>query len=79
MKKRLALIILMTLQTATLRAGWFSPDEETIELRKELTQQQQATGDWKTIAGALAIAAILTFVIGTMLGSKTRREHETNQ
>ena len=69
------LIITSTAFTSTAHAGWFGPSQEVIDLQNQLTQQHSNTGYWMTVAGCLAIFVIVAFIIGTILGSKVRKNH----
>jgi outer membrane biogenesis lipoprotein LolB len=49
------------------------------QAQQHLMQQQTATGNWQLAAGILAVSCILLFLIGAMLGSRTRRNrNDTN-
>lgn len=78
---RCIILILLAMAIPKAQAGWFNNNETEKELQQELAQteeqllqQRKATDQWEIIAGALAVACILLFVIGTALGAKTRHE-----
>ena len=50
-----------------------TPQQQLQQAQQQLVQQQTSTGNWQLVAGVLAVGCILLFVVGAMLGSKTRR------
>jgi hypothetical protein len=72
MKKLITASIALALTTAA-HASWFGPSQEVIDLRNQVAQQVNAIGFWHIAAGCLALFAIITFIVGTILGSRTRR------
>ena len=80
MKKLITTLALFT--TPALHAGWFSSDNAQQQLQQaqaQLMQQQASTGTWQLAAGVLAVGCILLFIIGAMLGSRTRRNAKRTQ
>ena len=78
MKKLLTTSTALALITITSYAGWFgsgSPSQEVVNLQNQLAEQHNATGFWTIVAGVLALFAIITFITGTILGSKVRKTH----
>ena len=73
---RLIILILLLLAAET-KASWFgSSDERTrrIETEQRLVEQRNQTQKWQLIAIALGAGG---FVVGTILGSRTRRHGST--
>lgn len=73
------LFILLAAACPKVQAGWFNNNEaekllqqELVQSKELLLQQRKATDQWEIIAGTLAVACILLFVIGTAIGAKTR-------
>ena len=64
------LIIALAFVTASAQAGWFGPSEQEINLQHQLAQQHTNT---LIIAGILILCVIVAFIVGTMCGSRTRR------
>ena len=69
MKSLIIVSTYLALITTTAHAGWFGPCEEVISLHNQLVQEHSATGFWGIVVGCLALFAIITFIIGAMLGS----------
>ena len=78
MKRLITSLTLLT--SSALLAGCFrgggsdqTQQQQLQQVQADLVRQQAATGNWQLAAGILAIACILLFLIGAMLGSRTRR------
>ena len=77
MKRLITSLTLLT--SSALLAGCFrgggsdQTQQQLQQVQAKLVQQQAATGNWQLAPGILAIACILLFLIGAMLGSRTRR------
>lgn len=81
--KKIIITIMLLIHTA--QAGWFSSDSDKIQqqlqqvqqhlqqTQEQLNRQQASTGTWQVATSSLAVSCILLFVIGAMLGSRTRR------
>ena len=50
-----------------------TPQQQLQQAQQQLVQQQASTGNWQLAAGILAVSCILLFLIGAMLGSRTRK------
>jgi hypothetical protein len=75
MKKMILLLIL----AANAHGGWFDQGEKAererrIAAEQQLQQQRQTNGGLAILAGIMGIGAVTLFIIGTALGSKTRRD-----
>jgi hypothetical protein len=73
MKKLITAGIVLAFITPSAHAGWFGPSQEVIDLRNQVAQQLNALGFWHIVAGCLALFAIIAFITGCILGSRTRR------
>ena len=75
MKKHIiALAFMLALITTPLNAGWFDQDEKKIhELQEAVQDQRDATRAFQSLALVLAVTNVISFTIGTILGSRTRR------
>lgn len=72
----LALSLALALNTTTMHASWFGSEEEKqrrIQVEQQLNQQRKETGGWQIVAGTLAVFTGIAFTVGTILGSRTRR------
>jgi hypothetical protein len=76
MKKFIFTILLALVMGGSSFAGWFdNKDQQRLQqTEQQLEQQREITGGWQIIAGALAIGAVVLFVVGTAIGSKARKE-----
>jgi heme/copper-type cytochrome/quinol oxidase subunit 2 len=70
MRKLITASIALALITTTAQAGWFGPSDQEINLQNQLSQQHTNT---LIIAGILILCVIVAFIVGTILGSRTRR------
>lgn len=64
-------------------ASFLGPSASEQEARQRLStvenqlfHQRQSTEGWQGAAGAMAISAIVLLLLGTALGSKTRRKYQ---
>ena len=78
--KTLIITPLTLLTTSALLAGCYggggsdqTPQQQLQQAQTQLMQQQASTGSWQLAAAILAVSCILLFIIGTILGSRTRR------
>ena len=78
--KKLIITPLTLLTTSAILAGCNggggsdpTAQQQLQQAQAQLMQQQASTGSWQLAAGVLAITCILLFIIGTILGSRTRR------
>ena len=70
----IALAFMLALITTPLNAGWFDRDEKRIhELQEAVEDQRDATRAFRSLALFLAVTNLISFTIGTILGSRTRR------
>ena len=77
MKRTLVLITTVILLAVTpAPAGWFDDEEKQrlAEAQQQLDQERQRSGGLEIIVGVLALGAVTLLIIGTALGSKTRRD-----
>ncbi len=77
-QRRILLLILLFLLTAgPVNAGWFDNKEEKllIEAKEQLEKERQNAEIWQLRASALAIGCVSLLIVGTILGSHTRRAH----
>jgi len=72
MTKLVLITILMLTLTSCSRAGWFFNTDN--ELKQQLQHEQQKNRELLYVSFALGIGCIGSFLAGTMIGSKTRRE-----
>jgi hypothetical protein len=87
MKQVLILITVLLLVCTSAQAGWFSksPDptleykEKITVLENQLSAQNRALNNWQIATGSLAAVSVLLFVIGTSLGSITRKHYGTGR
>ena len=81
MKHILILIIGLLLFSPSAHAGWFSskPDPLLVMqikidgLEHKLAAQHQSLNRWQVATGSLAVGCAFLLIIGTALGSKTRK------
>jgi hypothetical protein len=76
MKKLITTLISLALITTTAHAGWFgsgTPDPQIITLQNQLAEQHGATSFWIIVAVVLGLFAFIAFIVGSILGSRTRR------
>jgi len=81
MKHILTLIIGLLMFSPSAHAGWFSskPDPQVVmqlkidSLEHKLTAQTQSLNRWQIAAGSLAVGCAFLLILGTALGSKTRK------
>ncbi|WP_395741696.1 hypothetical protein [Prosthecobacter sp.] len=81
MKHILTLIIGLLLFSPTAHAGWFSlkPDPLLVMqikidgLENKLAAQNQSLNRWQIATGSLAVGCAFLLILGTALGSKTRK------
>lgn len=81
------IILCLALCSVTAEASWFSkkPDpldvaqEKITALENQVSSQASSLNRWQMTAGSLGIACILTLIIGTALGAKTRHHHESSR
>ena len=50
-----------------------TPQQQLQQAQAQLVQQQTSTGNWQITAGVFAIGCIVLFVVGTAIGSRTRK------
>ena len=82
--KHLILIICLLLCSVTAQASWFSkgPDplveanEKIVALEDHLSAQAIQLNRWQIASGSLGIACVLFLIIGTALGSTTRKYYD---
>jgi len=75
MKHILILILVLLLNSGPVHALFGNEDRQRwIETEKKLNQQRESTGGWQIIAGLFAIGGITLLVVGTALGSRTRKD-----
>ena len=56
-----------------------SQEQQRLDEQQHLNvEQQQLTNRWQIVATILAAGVTIALVIGTAIGSKTRRGHEAN-
>ena len=77
MKKLLLIPILMRTFEASSLAGWFSNDHEQA-LQQQLQHEQKKSSVLTGIVFVLGAGSIVTLVVGTIIGSKTRRDSHEN-
>ena len=85
MKRLLILIIGLLLFSPSAQAGWFSskPDPLLVMqikidgLENKLAAQHQSLNRWQLATGSLAVGCAFILIIGTALGSKTRKHYES--
>lgn len=68
-----AFITTLAFINTTAHANWFGPDQEIVNLQNQLAEQHGATSFWIIVAVGLALCAIIAFIVGSILGSRTRR------
>ena len=81
MKQLLTLIIGLLLLSPTAHAGWFSskPDPLLVMqikidgLENKLAAQNQSLNRWQIATGSLAVGCAFLLILGTALGSNTRK------
>jgi hypothetical protein len=81
MKHIIILIIGLLLFSPSAHAGWFSskPDPLLVMqikidgLENKLAAQHQSLNRWQIASGSLAVGCAFLLIIGTALGSKTRK------
>ena len=81
MKHLIILIVGLLLFSPTAHAGWFSskPDPLLVMqikidgLENKLAAQNQSLNRWQIATGSLAVGCALLLILGTALGSKTRK------
>jgi len=79
MMKFLLIPILMLTFEASALAGWFSHDNQREhQLEQQLHQEQHYNNDLTVIIVVLGVGCVVTFIAGTIAGSKTRRESNEN-
>jgi high-affinity Fe2+/Pb2+ permease len=87
MKKLILPALLMLTFEASSIAGWFTRDDHQNEnlLQQQILQEQQREQQLQqhnttltAIVVVLGVGCIITFVAGTMIGSKTRRAANEN-
>jgi len=76
MKHYLLPSFLLALYTTPILAGLFGPDEETIELRKRVAEQQTDNSVLIIVIGILIAVAIINLIVGAILGSRTKKKGE---
>jgi hypothetical protein len=72
--KRLTLLFIALTTVTHLHAGWFSDNDTEQRIRfydQMLDRQKTETGNWQVIASGFAIGAVILFVVGAALGSKS--------
>jgi len=85
MKHLITLIIGLLLFSPAAHAGWFSKDTELLNEAKErigvlesrLLSQSINLDNWRIAAGSLAVGCAFLLLIGSALGSKTRKHDES--
>ena len=72
-------LLVLTFQASCL-AGWFSHDDHQHEkqLEQQLQQEAHHNSSLTTVIVVLSIGCVVTFVVGTMVGSRTRRQSNEN-
>lgn len=81
MKHLLTLIISLLMFSSSAHAGWFSskPDPLLVMqikidgLENKLAAQNQSLNRWQIATGSLAVGCAFLLILGTALGSKTRK------
>lgn len=81
MKHLIILIVGLLLFSPTAHAGWFSskPDPLLVMqikidgLENKLAAQNQSLNRWQIATGSLAVGCAFLLILGTALGSKTRK------
>jgi hypothetical protein len=76
---KIFLIILMVFTlTVSSNAGWFDNDSQREQqLEQQVQQEQHTNGDLSGIIVVLGISGVILLVVGTAIGSKVRRDHES--
>jgi lysylphosphatidylglycerol synthetase-like protein (DUF2156 family) len=76
MLKFILIPLLVLTFAASSMAGWFTHEEDhrhEQQLQYELNQERQQNGNLGAGIVVLGVGCVLTLVIGTMIGSRTRR------
>ena len=75
MKIFLIILFMMLTFEASSHAGWFISDDHEHEqhLEQQIQQVQHTNDNQAGVIVILGIGCIITLVVGTMIGSKTRR------
>lgn len=73
MRRKILLVVVFVLFSATTGQAWFGYDEQIIKVEQQLHEQRQNSSDWMVIAGILSIGCTILFRIGSAIGSKARK------
>ena len=76
MKKLFLIPLLMLTFEASSLAGWFFQGDQ--QLKEQLQHERQQNGRLTGIIFVLGVGCVVNLVIGTMIGSKTRRASDEN-
>lgn len=82
MKKFILILIAVLSLDASSHAGWFDsqPSQHEQQLQQQLQQEQHQNSECCILIIALGVGCIATLIVGTMIGSRTRRKaHENKQ
>src|SRR5436190_1552812 len=85
MKHLFILITVLLLVTPTCPAAWFfKAQDPTLEYKEKITvlENQLSTqaitlNRWQIATGSLAVVSVVLFIIGTALGSITRKHYDS--
>ncbi len=83
---RLLLFLILSAFTPSAHGGWFGSSrkekeehkQQVVKLEQDLQHAHQKTDTWIIAAAFLSLLCVLLLILGTALGAKVRRHHESH-